>query len=473
MTQTSNADTPKVPRRWGKWIWFSILVLIALVIGGHAFWGYWQEKKLGEEMAALRAKGEPILAEELVNRPVADEDNAAILLREAGESIDESSKAWEEFDLLMLGLPLTEKEIDIVQKTVEENKLALAKLRQARARKGADWQLDPLRPVLSEVPDIRGQKSLASVAEAAMLLAHQQGSDREVMELASDLLAQSGAVEQMPAGLIPHFVAMGISAKACDALFEIVADLRVGSGKREISGEELKKLIDVLLNENALLEGQRLAMRVERSNQVRGAQSLRSMIPIQGEKQQRGMSIMEYLGRPLILKDGRLLVKETSETMKDADDSANWPVFREKIRARVNQHMAMRQSVRHMYLAMMGGMLDKPVERTYQARTARRLAAVALAMRLYTSEHDGNLPASLEELVPKYLPAAPGDPMASGKKLGYVAEEKRPRIYSVGADGKDDGGSDATLRKGGKPGRWVEEDVVVDLKRREKKRDQE
>ena len=79
--------------------------------------------------------------------------------------------------------------------------------------------------------------------------------------------------------------------------------------------------------------------------------------------------------------------------------------------------------------------------------TERRLAAVALATRLYYVEN-GKWPASLDELAPKYLPAVPDDPMASGKRIGYVAEEARPRIYSVGENGTDEGGSGAPLRKG-------------------------
>jgi hypothetical protein len=470
MTRTSDAEAPKASRRWGRWIGFSILGLVVLAIGGHAFWGWWEEKKLGEEVAALRAKGEPMLAEELVNRPVADGENAAIMLREAGELVDQTSKDWEEFDLLWLGLPLTEKEMGVVQRVVEQDRSALKKLREARVKKGVDWQLDPLRPILSDIPDLREQKPLASVATAAMLLEHQRGNDREVVKLARGLLAQSSAVEQMPAGLIPHLVGIGISSMTCDALFEIVADLKIGNGNGEVSGQELKNLIHALLDERSLIEGQRLAIRVERANQVRGAQSLRSMVPVQGARQQKGISIMEYVGRPLLLKDGRLLLRETSETMKAADESANWPEFHDKIRERVKQRMAMRQSVRHMYLAMMGGALDKPVENTFRAVTARRLAAVALAMRLYASEHDGRLPGRLEELTPGYLPQVPVDGLARGKKISFVAETGRPRVYSVGENGTDEGGSDAPRRKDVHGGRWMEEDLVVDLTRRERKK---
>src|SRR5882762_9853949 len=102
---TLMADESQSKRRWGRWIGFSFLAFIALLIAGHAFWGWWQEKKLGEEIAALRAKGEPVLIEELANRPVADAENAVILLREAGRSIDENGAAWQEFDRMELGLP--------------------------------------------------------------------------------------------------------------------------------------------------------------------------------------------------------------------------------------------------------------------------------------------------------------------------------------------------------------------------------
>src|SRR5437879_13534179 len=99
------ADTEiRKKRRWGRWIGLSILALIAIVIGGHAYWGYWQEKKLGEEVAALRAKGEPMLPEELVNTSVPDEENAALLLKAAAASINEKEESWVESDQLDLGV---------------------------------------------------------------------------------------------------------------------------------------------------------------------------------------------------------------------------------------------------------------------------------------------------------------------------------------------------------------------------------
>jgi hypothetical protein len=82
------------------------------------------------------------------------------------------------------------------------------------------------------------------------------------------------------------------------------------------------------------------------------------------------------------------------------------------------------------------------ISRSYSsaARTAalNRVCDVALAAELYRRRY-GKLPESLEALVPELLPAVPTDPF-DGKAVRYVVSEDECLIYSVGADGKDDGG---------------------------------
>src|SRR5215213_1835724 len=111
----------RAPRRWGRWIGFTLLGLVVLLIAGHAFWGWWQDKKLQEEIAALRAKGEPMLIEELGNSPVPDEDNAVIPLREGARSIDKENQFWQEMDQMELGLPLNDKEMEAIGRVMAQN----------------------------------------------------------------------------------------------------------------------------------------------------------------------------------------------------------------------------------------------------------------------------------------------------------------------------------------------------------------
>jgi hypothetical protein len=69
------------------------------------------------------------------------------------------------------------------------------------------------------------------------------------------------------------------------------------------------------------------------------------------------------------------------------------------------------------------------------------LATVALALRIYREEH-GTFPESLGQLVPGVLDAMPTDGFAENASFHYRREGKGYVLYSVGDDGKDDGGRD-------------------------------
>jgi hypothetical protein len=80
-------------------------------------------------------------------------------------------------------------------------------------------------------------------------------------------------------------------------------------------------------------------------------------------------------------------------------------------------------------------------------QTQRNLR-VAFALAAYRADR-GRYPAKLGDLAPKYLAAVPGD-LFSGKPLVYRPEEKGYLFYSVGPNGKDDGG------------RWYDDDPPGD-----------
>ena len=71
--------------------------------------------------------------------------------------------------------------------------------------------------------------------------------------------------------------------------------------------------------------------------------------------------------------------------------------------------------------------------------TQNAFLLVALALQAYQVEH-GAYPATLAALVPAYLPAIPADPFARAGSLKYILGREQYVLYSVGPDGKDDGG---------------------------------
>jgi hypothetical protein len=80
------------------------------------------------------------------------------------------------------------------------------------------------------------------------------------------------------------------------------------------------------------------------------------------------------------------------------------------------------------------------------------------------------VPASLDELVPKYLPAVPLDPFSESRPLKYAAREPDPIVYSNGENCQDDGGSEEASdpHRAKTPNRneWQNKDVVWHLNAR-------
>lgn len=93
--------------------------------------------------------------------------------------------------------------------------------------------------------------------------------------------------------------------------------------------------------------------------------------------------------------------------------------------------------------------LSYAVRRTIQIETACRIVVTAVALKRYQLKH-GRLPAKLAELTPEFLASAPIDPM-DGKPLHYRQNSDGTfLLYSVGDDGRDDGG-DPTNTASGSP----------------------
>jgi hypothetical protein len=66
----------------------------------------------------------------------------------------------------------------------------------------------------------------------------------------------------------------------------------------------------------------------------------------------------------------------------------------------------------------------------------------ALGIQRYRADHDGELPRTLSQLVPQYLATVPSDPF-DGKSIRYEPVGTGFVIYSIGADGEDNGGRPA------------------------------
>jgi hypothetical protein len=84
--------------------------------------------------------------------------------------------------------------------------------------------------------------------------------------------------------------------------------------------------------------------------------------------------------------------------------------------------------------------LEAAVMNAAETLASARVNAGALALARYRHAHGGALPASLNHLVPLYLSAPPIDPY-TGRELKYLHDGESYKIYSVGINRQDDGGT--------------------------------
>lgn len=91
------------------------------------------------------------------------------------------------------------------------------------------------------------------------------------------------------------------------------------------------------------------------------------------------------------------------------------------------------------------------LRRAIQAEIARNVAVTAIALKRYQLRHD-HLPDTLDQLVPEFVKSVPTDCM-NGRPLRYRRNTDGTfLLYSVGDNGKDDGGNPA----------WEKTDVMTD-----------
>jgi hypothetical protein len=240
------------------------------------------------------------------------------------------------------------------------------------------------------------------------------------------------------------------------------------SAVRAATPEQVRETIAELLDEAASDAGVREAMRGERvmmldtmkllAERKMDAAALTGAGPGKG-----GFNLP--VPRGIIFSDAAIVVAHETQVVAAFERSPDYAAYRQNA---PGVPAALQKSpTLHFVAGMLMPSLDRFILQQYRSKADRRLAATALALRLYAVDHGGTSPLALDELVPNYLPSVPRDPFAAGDKpLRYSrSDPAAPLVYSVGDDGVDDGGSRTSTRAGrNDAGRWDRRDAVLEMK---------
>jgi hypothetical protein len=422
---------PFPPRFWWLKRFGAVAVLLVISLGGlRWWWGTLAQRRMDAAIAAAHARGEKILlADFKTDRSLPDERNAATYYNRAAKALNlNSTEEWavDNAEYLRDRPDIAA----VVQQVLKDHAAPLADIRRAREAGRADWGVNIVSPMWSVLlPHLNPARQLARLSCAAALDAAERGDHAAAIEHLRDAHALGASLEDGNVFLITHLVRVGVESHALDTLAQIVPDLQIEGGtvpttqpaSVRATREQARAMINLLLDDAARAQSIQEALQGERAAQV-----------------DIGMTVAKRarLVRPSIQMDTLGLVKEGEQAMAAAA-APNWPASRRQFPVppkvegpRMAAH-AVSQSIRPA--------LQRSSLTSLRVSAQSRLAATALAIRMYQHDHGGQRPPNLAALVPDYLPAVPIDPLAPGTAtIGYVRDATPPYVYSVGDNGADD-----------------------------------
>jgi hypothetical protein len=429
-------------------------------------WWAWDraaDRRIAAFMAAVQARGEPVLFDDFAPKSIPAEQNAAIPLNQAVGLLSFSASEATFENTFTARLPLSATDQAALAKYLPGHAKEFALIRAARGRKEVEWGHRFTHPVYATMlPWVSNERRLSTLLQWSTLYHHTAGDDASALEAVRDMLMLAEAEEHEPPCLVVHMVAIGMQARAAEAAIRLAPTLQLG-GRHGATRDDIRALILQFLDDAPLQQGMRRASFGERMAVLDDPTSAATAY---GLSRLPGWKI--WMPAPVL----KLLAARRAADLSRAAQlttQTNWSSAK-----RLLPPTEDRDDITPVQALARGDLLpywvhsDRAVLQQDRLIAERRIAAIVLAARLYAIEHEGRLPASLQDLTPAYLPAGvPLDPFsADGGPLSYLPNHDPPIVYSVGYNGVDDGGSTKILfkRRSIGPDEWETADAVFPLR---------
>jgi len=398
------------PPRWfwtKRLAWGSALVVVGMVLF-YAGWDVWLRVAVGREEEALRGMGVALTHGEVPTERVPS--RAAVLYRDAAASL---TMTLEEREQVFVYARRYGRETIDVSAPLAANGRALALMREASREEEMAWATT--YPLSFTGPRVV-TRELSTVACAAALHAHDRGMGAEAMAHFYDALR----VERKPIGAsVIWTLAWLMSVHQQTTVGQHLVQRADIGADPAMTRRVIAALLDEKPHENAMacLKG--------------------GWTDVLSEYDASGFYGATAFGRADRLATLRYVRGVTAAAA--AGDAWASTQMAKRIEYPVTESRTVTTRLPRQVALMVLPAFSDSAMRLHLARAQRCVLAAAFAARLYEVEQ-GKLPATLEALVPAYLPAVPDDPFAPGQKVRYVNEANDPRVYSVGENFADDKG---------------------------------
>lgn len=466
---------PIPPRYW--WLKRLTLAGVCVVVGLvllRVWWGYKAQSLLDAEIARYRAAGQLVYAHEFDEMldAVPDDENAAVLYEEAMTLHTNITTPVMIEDWMMKPERIAE-EPEPIRKLIEANAGVFDLIREARNREAVNWS--PRIANVVFVPTLAPYSLMRQIAKLLMIRASWQihtGDHAGAIETYADALRFGEATAADPL-LISNLVAWACQGLTLSMIGEQSAVLRIDrtaknavNGIRPASRASVESLIARLLDESRCRRSFVQTWYGERSLVFSYWQSQTSnTVPrAAGGRSTVFTKMADALKRPLekvkLVRAGRWYTSLAEHAAK-----ATWPeAARDLDPDPVADSFVSSLSESLTTTPFPAGSLA--LSGFHQLLAMRRMAAIALAIRLYELDHKDR-PVDLALLVPDYLPAVPIDPFSPDSgPIRYIHDRDPPILYTVWKDGEDNQGRERNEKRGSEERWWVGLDRTLHLRPR-------
>jgi hypothetical protein len=386
--------------------------------------------RIDERLGAYRKAGEPILVADFTVKPIPPEQNAADALMAAMKWLDTKEYNDDPYWNINLAPKYTPAQQKIIDDAMTKFAPALALIDQADGRTGVDWKIKWETPKLKTLlPSLNGARQLANLLAGAADSAHRAGRDDEALHRLTQLVMLVRHTDRHPA-IVGHLVAAGISRLTSTSMSHLLPTLKIGTNPGDAPPEKVSALIATMLDPSTLQAGFIYSGMTERMSVYDTFQCLidgkltAAQLATYTGSSKAGQPAIGGATQAELLTELPVLLDRASAFVA-ACKTDRLPEFQRLSPPPADTKLAESQALTPTY--------DRFGETHFLALTYFRLSAVALAVRWWSAEHDGAMPASLEELVPKYLAAIPGDPLMPAPAVLQFRAGSDPAVFSAGA----------------------------------------
>jgi hypothetical protein len=453
---------------WTKGLLLAVVTLISIVALFYSWTNWWGARKLNAALAMLRDKNEPTRFEEFVPAPVPDADNAAAapVFQEVFVSAKDSrlrklDTPWKK----ITGKPESgESKIhfvarflnpdfngddqaagELVLKSLAPSAPLLEEVAQAVRRPGVCWPLDYSKGFETLMHNIPATVNASNVFQGRAQAELAAGRPDNAFQDVQTILALARA-----AGSPPFLISLLVESSISDRASQVIND---GLERHAWTDAQLAELsselsrIDLLARLSDGLRGERaslLQFDVSRTDLL----TLQELPDTGTVRLQKKALRAAWAIWPAgwVNKDKAAYISTIQRYIDAVKHPAELPSTLAEIEAARAGSSVWNKILNPLYYRALPNLISV-AQRIAATQTILRSLATACAVERYHMAH-GRLPATLEDLVPAFLPSVPTDPL-TGKPLCYKPSESSSYlIYGTGWDQTDNAGSSVTAMTG-------------------------